>query len=1179
MSGSASTSAAASGAGANTMAPQGSSISAVGADQTLALKALKAMNFDWVTRRDDVWVDDPYDVPHLHEDLRTEFDDALEELVEGKGSRSPLGWFITGSGGRGKTHLLSAFRRSSIQRKAAFVQVDLTDVRNFWDTVLQGIVNSLQQPYEPGRFQYQTLLQNAVAHLGSPLPPQKIVEILHGRKSTNLRQDIEKVLAAFARLRRPKAPPKRHQDVVRALICLNSADHSTSSLGLSWLQGLELEEQERKALDFQAAAAPPREIAEGLSWLMGFAGPTVMAFDQLDPIVTQAERGAAGADDESGVAMSIVRDIGDGLGALCQIFDRTLPVVVCLEQTFAALRKHTLTTSLDRFSPPQILPAIRDGRIAEAVVRCRLAPAFEKSGFVPPYDTWPFAPDVFSAMANLTPREVLQLCDAHRRKCLRAKAAVELTSLSPPETKLDPVHPPESGSGATPDASPLDAKYLAYQKEAEPKLLLEEKEEDQRLAPLLQAVLSCLVQEADLPPSVTASVDADFTGGKKTKPLHARLRLIFHSEQDREEHFSTQALQLTNAVAFISRLKAAITGAGIDRQLNFRRLVVVRTTPRPTGEKSVQLRKEFELKGGIFYELPEAELRALYALQRLREENDAGFLDWLRARRPASRMKLVRVLAPHPLLGTAETAYLQSAPVAPQAKEPLSVHAATKSGGDVAGNGAATTAGAKQPEPPPTEAAGAETDRTSSPTVPQPVPPAEVKVDPPPPFPTHTGGDPAKDSRPSHPRTGFIPFGRKVVGAFAQGEWKLPVLELARHMVVLAGAGSGKSVLLRRIVEEAALEGIPSIVVDCGQDLSTLGEAWPPQHATHRGDDAFKADLYLRSSDVVVWTPGKPSGNPMALELLPDLPAMADAPEELSDAVDMVVESLMPIVAARGGSRAADHKRALLRSTLRFYARHEGGGPEALMAILRALPEEAGLGIDKEEKYAREMADSLASAKETNPLLRNAGAPLDPAVLFGDDPASRGGRTRVSVLSLVGLAGLEAQQTFVNQLAMTLFAWIKRNPLPPGRPLRGLLVIDEAKDFAPSQRACPSRESLVRLVAQARKYRLGVIFATQNPKDLDNKIVSNCSTHCYGKVGSPVAIEAAKELIQQKGGSGDDVARLQKGIFYVHNADSGHGSPMKVQTPLCLSHHRASPPSPEEIVAMAAESRRKLTGR
>ena len=80
-----------------------------------------------------------------------------------------------------------------------------------------------------------------------------------------------------------------------------------------------------------------------------------------------------------------------------------------------------------------------------------------------------------------------------------------------------------------------------------------------------------------------------------------------------------------------------------------------------------------------------------------------------------------------------------------------------------------------------------------------------------------------------------IPIGRR----FERGALGDPVVLAAdllpRHMAILAGSGSGKTVLLRRIVEEAALLEIPAIVLDINNDLSRLGDPWPtrpPNSAT-----------------------------------------------------------------------------------------------------------------------------------------------------------------------------------------------------------------------------------------------------------------------------------------------------------------------------------------------------------
>lgn len=137
-------------------------------------------------------------------------------------------------------------------------------------------------------------------------------------------------------------------------------------------------------------------------------------------------------------------------------------------------------------------------------------------------------------------------------------------------------------------------------------------------------------------------------------------------------------------------------------------------------------------------------------------------------------------------------------------------------------------------------------------------------------------------------------------------------------------------------------------------------------------------------------------------------------------------------------------------------------------------------------------------------------------------------------------------------------------------------MIDESKDFVPSQKASVCRESLVRLAAQARKYHLGLVFATQNPKDIDHRIVANCSTHFYGKVNSPAAIETVRGLIQAKGASGDDVPKLPRGQFYLHNSDADIAFPVKLLVPLCLSRHPSSPLDEASILLKASESRRRM---
>ena len=252
-------------------------------------------------------------------------------------------------------------------------------------------------------------------------------------------------------------------------------------------------------------------------------------------------------------------------------------------------------------------------------------------------------------------------------------------------------------------------------------------------------------------------------------------------------------------------------------------------------------------------------------------------------------------------------------------------------------------------------------------------------------------------------------------------------------------------------------------------------------------------------------------------------------------------------------------QKGVLADALRAFATEGGGDLKTMTVLLADLPE--GISeIGNADKLAAKMADELKAAVATNPLLKATGPVLDPKLLFFGRNSSK---IRVSVINLSGLASDEAKQDFVNRLQMTLFGWVKKHPSP-----RGLLyVIDEAQLFIPSGAGALSKTGGVQLVAQARKYGLGMIAVTQAPKGIDNKVVSNCTTQFLGKQNSPADQQSVKSMIAATGGSADDVGKLGAGEFYFKTEKSG--KPFKLKTPICLSFHPPNPPTPEEVIARA----------
>lgn len=1050
------------------------------------LTALRAANFEWTTHIDGIWRDPAFDVPQLHQKIRSELNYRLDRLAQRPEVGSPLGVVLVGEAGAGKTHLLSALRKEAFARRASFVLIDMTDVRDFWDTAQLGFLRALYRTGSSGKEQFREILQHIYEHhLGSGSGLMDVDTLAKIRPPALINQ-----ATGLIRSLQTKYPAEamEHQDVLRALVLVNSNDFEIASVGFGWLQGLGIEEEQKFKHGFLHSQLAPAKLLRAIAWLYSLRGPVVVALDQLDAIVAEHDLASGPFSEDpvisarQHVSLSIIEGIANGLMALRDLTRRTQVVLSCLETTWNILQKKALQSSTDRFEPPLSLGKANSGESAKKMVEARLALAYRAAAVTPPHSTWPFAPRAFESLA-LTPRNVLKACDQHIRGCLEAGAVRELESFgaTPPPA---PPPPPESKLAV------LDKKFAQFLSTAKPEKL-EPHDDEFELDELIEAACSSLVAEYDLPADKEAAVDCDFGRTGTIEPLHARLRVIHHDQGDREQHYSFRFLEHSNAKAFQSRLKAAMTASGIDRALDFRKLRLLRRSEAPGGKLTKELLDRFHANGGKVLVPTSDDLRRMMALAAMWGGAERSeLLTWLRERKPTSTISIFQ-----------------------EAREWLF------------------------PDPKPEIVAVPENSK------PKPNPPVAEKAN-------------------------RLPLGQKFLGPNNLGpELDLATEVLPKHTVVLAGAGSGKTVLVRRLVEEAALAGIPSIVLDVANDLSRLGDPWPERPASFDDRDAEKAERYFATTETIVWTPGRQTGNPVRLDPLPDLSSLLDAGDDYRVALDLARSSLEPLVFKKGQKIG---RVGLLAAVLDYQARSGSKGLPALIDLLSELPEEASGGFNNAQRTAREMADALREQFQINPLLRTDGPSLDPAVLLGD---SKSGRTRISVINLMSLPDLEVQQAFVNQLAMTMFAWVKANPATTQK-VRGLFVIDEARDFVPSGKSVASKDSLIRLANQARKYGLGIVVATQAPRSIDHNIVANCTTQFYGQASSPAAIEVITEQIRQRGGSGSDVAKLGTGRFYMFT--EGMNSPVKFASRLCLSHHPKNPLDDAGILERAKTSRGKL---
>jgi hypothetical protein len=1095
---------------------------------TEELAALAALTFNWTRTLNDVWAPARFHVEGLHTEVSEVIGRSIAEADTG--DANPLGIVIQGQRGVGKTHLLGWTREQAQRAGGYFFLVGDLSAKAFWEELLGCVVEQLLPLPDGSRDQLRILLTALADRVGlDPL----IRDAVTGQSAPT-----PVTLRIFIRELR-RIDPRIGlicQDTARALVLLASPDQADQDVGYYFMTGNEVDTGDRRRWSIHSTRSIPRLLITELSRLLALTGPTVIAIDQIDALIDEL----VGLPGDMAPRSRALAEMATGLMTLRDRTFRTLTLVSCLPESWEAIRAYGTDTVVDRFRALRRLQNIPSADIGRLMIEKRFRSDYARAWFEPPYATWPILPAAFDDASHYTARALLKRVEAHVAECLHEGAVTELGRLDDEDRAgaltganggLTGIGPPGSGSAAesaitgepatTPSApsvpsaadfAALDVRFADLREDvgttAAVAAALNPEIEDTAMPALLAAGLEAWVRELGVGAGHPFAQDPP--PGKNPR-LHASLRLVLDARTERQRRWAFRAIAAENARAVQTRLRKAAEASGLDAGRPERHLFVLRNTGWPAGKVTEQETAGFAAKGGVVLMAPASDLRTFVALAALTAEHPPALNAWLVARQPAHSTQLLsRALGDvvqHPRAsGPDATALTPAEPSAEPSSQPSSQPSSEPSSEPSRGERASTESGAME-----------------SPVI----------------------------------RVGLPVAGHP--GA------TLDLASLRRHLAIFAGSGSGKTVLLRRVIEECARHGVSSIVLDPNNDLARLGEEWPSAPDPWLSEDADRARHYLNETDVVVWTPRRAGGRPLTFQPLPDFGAVLDEVDEFNAAVDAAVEALAPRVGAQRQGAKAGQEKAVLTEAMRYFARGAGRDLGAFIDLLAMLPEHVSTQT-RATLIAADLADRLRAVRATDPLFGGTGEPADPGTLLTPPP---GKRARVSVISMVGMPSLDQWQGFVNQLQMALFSWIKRNPAEAGRPLRGLLVMDEAQDLVPSSGTTACSESTRRLASQARKYGLGLLFATQSPKALHNSIPGNATTQFFGLLNAPAQIDAARELARAKGGDVPAIGRLSTGEFYLAIEGSGF---QRIHTPMCLSYHPSTPLTEDEVLAKAKDS-------
>lgn len=434
---------------------------------------------------------------------------------------------------------------------------------------------------------------------------------------------------------------------------------------------------------------------------------------------------------------------------------------------------------------------------------------------------------------------------------------------------------------------------------------------------------------------------------------------------------------------------------------------------------------------------------------------------------------------------------------------------------------------------------------------------------------------------------------------------------LVTHAVCVGMTGSGKTGLCVSLLEEAAIDGIPAIVIDPKGDLGNLllqfpnlqptdfapwvnpdeaqqAQMTPADFATQQAatwskgladwhQDGERIRRMGEAAEFLIYTPGSRMGRP--LSILKSFEAPSDAVmEDREMFTDRIAGAATAILSLLGIDADPLQSREHILLSQIFQANWAEGKSLDLATIIGQVQEPpfkkiGVLDVDSffpaKERFALAMQinNLLASpgfqawmegeGLEISKLLRNAN-----------------GKPRISVISIAHLNDQE-RMFFVALLLNEFLSWVRTQSGTSS--LRAILYMDEIFGYFPPLGNPPTKKPLLTLLKQARAFGVGVVLATQNPVDLDYKGLANCGTWFIGRLQTERdkarLMEGLSGASAQAGtafdaGKTDEIlSSLGKRVFYLNNVHTNQ--PTIFQTRWALSYLRG-PLTREQIKQLTA---------
>ena len=358
--------------------------------------------------------------------------------------------------------------------------------------------------------------------------------------------------------------------------------------------------------------------------------------------------------------------------------------------------------------------------------------------------------------------------------------------------------------------------------------------------------------------------------------------------------------------------------------------------------------------------------------------------------------------------------------------------------------------------------------------------------------------------------------------------------DLCTHAVCVGMTGSGKTGLCIGLLEEAAIDKVPALIIDPKGDMTNLllqfedmkaedflpwinpddakrksksleeyakgtAEMWSKGIATWgQGPERIRA--LKESIEYTIFTPGSTAGIP--INILGSFSApqngFEEDPESLRDRIEGIVSALLGMIGSSEDPVRSREGVLLLNIFEHFWRNGEDLDLEKLIVHIQNPPF-SKLGAFPVDSFYPEK-DRFQLAMSFNSLIASPqfqnwleGTPLDIDQLYFTPE----GKPRHSIICIAHLSDSE-RMFFVTLLLNSLIGWMRQQSGTTS--LRSLLYFDEIFGYFPPTANPPSKKPLLTILKQARAFGVGAVLVTQNPVDIDYKGLSNAGTWFIGKL-------------------------------------------------------------------------------